>query len=430
MAEFSAHSISRRWRARDAGERSTQLMLIGFSLAGLPTAGFVDPEDPLLQTTPKPRALTAEAQIRSLDWLQRAALGLIARSAPSGWQYGLAADMAATPRQLDEPFLVARPGDEVGSDADRLLANIATFSSARSAVALMNMSLADDDELVRTVAAAVLHSLGRTREETVQAVLQAARDSVVATVSALGGLVVGKPGVDYSAGDESGTDDHAEADSKDGPPDDSVDDARGACSVMVHGTFARLTSAKKRWYDPGSDLSMHVRRHASRNLYAGRDYVRWTAGFSDVARAQGTTDLLTWCARHGLDALDTVYAHSHGGNVVLDAIERGLRVKLLVLMHVPVIERSAQSWSAIERNVGRALDLRTARDLVVAADRLHRKANHLPLSENRTPQLPWIHRPRRSALYLLDTSHKRFVQLKTWQKNAVANDVRFAWLMA
>jgi hypothetical protein len=68
--------------------------------------------------------------------------------------------------------------------------------------------------------------------------------------------------------------------------------------------------------------------------------------------------------------------------------------------------------------------------LVVAADRLHRKVNRLPLSENRLPQLPWVHQPQRSVLHLFDTSHRRFIQLKTWRKNAIANDVQSAWRLA
>ena len=430
MAEADDSGVARLWSDRAAEERGTQLMLIGYALSGLPPAGFVGPEDPLLQATPLPRPLTTEARTRSLDWLRQAALGLRPRPAPSGSQYGLAAD------QTPQEYILTRPlGDvpsefDVPSTANRLLANIASFSSARSAVTLLTESLRDADELVRTVAAAVLHSLGRTDEETVQVILQTARRSSNATVSAIGSVIL-----DASTGPDE-TEDDVDADHDDVADDgnrspDAADNSDpGSCSVMLHGTFARLTSAQKRWYAPSSPLSKHVRSYASRNLYAGQDYPRWTAGLSDAARAQGTADLLRWCARYGLSALDTVYAHSHGGNVVLDAIEQGLRVKLLVLLHVPVIERSARTWLRIERNVGRVLDLRTGRDLVVAADRLHRKVNRLPLSENRLPQLPWVHQPQRSVLHLFDTSHRRFIQLKTWRKNAIANDVQSAWRLA
>lgn len=430
MAEASDSGVARLWSDRAAEERSTQLMLIGYALSGLAPAGFVDPEDPLLRATPLPRPLTAEAQTRSLDWLRQAALGLLPRPVSSESQYGLVADQTPQenilPRSVGEvPYKF-----EVPPTANRLLSNIASFSSARSAVTLLSESLRDADELVRTVAAAVLHSLGRTDDETVQVILRTSRRSGDATVSAIGSVISGTyTGSDEVADDvDSDHDDVAYDDNE--PPGPGADDDLRSCSVMLHGTFARLTSAQKRWYAPSSPLSKHVRSHASRNLYAGQDYPRWTAGFSDAARAQGTADLLKWCASHGLNAFDTVYAHSHGGNVVLDAIEQGLRVKLLVLLHVPVIERSTSTWSTIEQNVGRVLDLRTGRDLVVAADRLHRKVNGLPLSENRLPQLPWVHQPRRSVAHLFDTSHRRFIQLKTWRKNAIANDVQSAWRLA
>lgn len=430
MAEAGDSGVARLWSDRAAEERSTQLMLIGYALSDLAPAGFVDPEDPLLRATPLPRPLTTEAQTRSLDWLRRAALGLLPRPVSSSSPYELAAD------QTPQEYILTRPVGavpyEVGVSptANRLLANIASFSSARSAVTLLSESLRDADEVVRTVAAAVLHSLGRTEEETVLVVLQTARRSLDATVSAIGSVIFGtSTGPDEIADDvDADHDDVADDDNESPSPGDNDDS--WSCSVMLHGTFARLTSAQKRWYAPSSPLSKHVRSYASRNLYAGQDYPRWTAGFSDAARAQGTADLLKWCAQHGLNAFDTVYAHSHGGNVILDAIEQGLRVKLLVLLHVPVIERSTRTWSTIEQNVGRVLDLRTGRDLVVAADRLHRQVNRLPLSENRLPQLPWVHQPQRSVLHLFDTSHRRFIQLKTWHKNAIANDVQSAWRLA
>jgi hypothetical protein len=430
MAEADDSEVAKLWSDRAAEERSTQLMLIGYALSGLAPAGFVDPEDPLLRATPLPRPLTTEAQTRSLDWLRQAALGLLPRPVSSGSPYNLAAD------QTPQEYILVRPlGDnpsefDIPPTANRLLGNIASFSSARSAVTLLSESLRDADEVVRTVAAAVLHSLGRTEEEAVQVILQTARRSSDATASAIGSVILGtSTGSDETADDlNEERDDVADDDNE--SPASGADNDSGSCSVMLHGTFARLTSQQRRWYAPSSPLSNHVRSHASRDLYAGQDYPRWAAGFSDAARAQGTADLLKWCARHGLSALDTVYAHSHGGNVVLDAIEQGLRVKLLVLLHVPVIERSTRTWSTIEQNVGRVLDLRTGRDLVVAADRLHRKANRLPLSENRLPQLPWVHQPQRSVLHLFDTSHRRFIQLKTWRRNAIANDVRSAWLLA
>lgn len=138
-----------------------------------------------------------------------------------------------------------------------------------------------------------------------------------------------------------------------------------SASLLVHGTFARLGST---WWRPGSAFFTYIKSNVSANLYDKSDYFRWTGRYSGDARGMGAEDFTTWVRRKQVE-LDTVFAHSHGGNVVLDAAADGVRMRLLTLLSVPARKRSASQWAAITRNVGRVFALRVRCDVVVLCDR-------------------------------------------------------------
>ncbi|WP_238006413.1 hypothetical protein KZZ52_15865 [Dactylosporangium sp. AC04546] len=140
----------------------------------------------------------------------------------------------------------------------------------------------------------------------------------------------------------------------------------GPASMIAHGTWSRLRGT---WWRPGGDLFTYLRGGASPELYAKSDYFRWSSAYDKAARIAAAADLKTWLAARRLDGLETVYAHSHGGNVVLEAAANGVRVSLLVLLSVPARRRTAAEWSAIRRNTGRIVSLRVACDVVVLVDR-------------------------------------------------------------
>ncbi|MDB6427715.1 hypothetical protein [Curtobacterium sp. 20TX0008] len=468
MAEMDAvhGDVPPLWVARSEQERATQLLIMGVALATRATRrdldddpreerlkGILDEGDPLVSATPLPGPLTEEASTRSLDWLRRAALGRPLRRAGGT---GPARKTSVELNEGDELPFIAQLADRRTidhDDAERLLLNIDKRSSARAAIALLTESLRDPAEEVRAVAAAILQMLGRTQDavvlQTLAETVDSANDSVLNLLQYVGDTMTDSRGLDAS---QDGTNKAAltqptaampDTTDDTGGPDDERTEAVGAresddeeldkqedgdrtTSIMVHGTFARLTTDTRRWYDPHSDFSGHVRGGASDNLFAGRDYVRWSGHLTDQARSDGTHKLLRWCERRSIEQLDTVYAHSHGGNVVLDAIEAGLKAKLLVLLHVPVIDRTEQSWATIEQNVGRILDLRTARDWVVTADRLWRAHNKATPSRNYMPDRPWIENPR-GPVFALEVSHVRYVQLDTWESLRLCEDVRDAW---
>lgn len=137
-------------------------------------------------------------------------------------------------------------------------------------------------------------------------------------------------------------------------------------SLCVHGTWARHRSS---WWRPGTAFHDYIRTNVASDLYNGDDHFRWTGGYSGGARAAAAHDLGTWLAQHDVDELNFAFAHSHGGNVVLDAASTGMAsAALLVLLHVPAIERTAATWTSIQGQIRRIVCLRTRFDFVVALD--------------------------------------------------------------
>ena len=132
-------------------------------------------------------------------------------------------------------------------------------------------------------------------------------------------------------------------------------------SVLVNGTFARW---KGRWWRPGGSFHAYIKSDVSKDLYGGGDYFRWPGGYTDDSRHAGAEDLVRWCNAKGVDTLDTVYAHSHGGSVVMLATRLGLRVRQLVLLSVPVHAHLLADWAM----VGRAVSFRARFDPVVLLD--------------------------------------------------------------
>ncbi|WP_155828523.1 hypothetical protein [Gordonia hirsuta] len=158
-------------------------------------------------------------------------------------------------------------------------------------------------------------------------------------------------------------------------PDEAedADDGEEDVSFTLHGTWRRLTIPS--WYRPGEPLHGHIRNCVSPELYVGADYPRWSGGYSDIDRAQGARMLLDWVQRRrGSLEVEAIYAHSHGGNVALEAAAQGLKVKMLVLLHVPPRPRSGTEWAAIRSNVERTMVYRVHQDLIVLADVIYVRA--------------------------------------------------------
>lgn len=223
-----------------------------------------------------------------------------------------------------------------------------------AAATLVHLGLAARTPATRVAAATQVPYISGDANPAVMAILREAlgsTDEVVAEMAAAGLARLSSGAAPVSR--------HGER-----PPGQKV--VTGPSSMIAHGTWSRLRST---WWRPGGDLFTYLSGDASPELYAESDYFRWSSAYDRAARTAAAEDLKTWLAARRLDGLDTVYAHSHGGNVMLEAAASGVRVKLLVLLSVPAHQRTAAQWAAIRGNASRIVSLRVACDLVVLADR-------------------------------------------------------------
>jgi len=246
-----------------------------------------------------------------------------------------------------------------------------TFDRTRSplsALAIINMSLWSKDEVQRVCAAACLAS-GIRGSSTAKAILETAvlsHNPLLANIAtAAGGISSGGPSRAFY-----------------GFPRPTPEEAAvgvnyiKSTSLTVHGTWARLD--EDRWYAPGSELHSLLRGEVSPNLFVQDGYFRWSGGYSKSAREDGAWDFALWKRTKDVGSIDTVYAHSHGGNVALSAIAKGERVRLLVLLHTPIVPRSKGEWARIRRNLGRVVVMRSRLDLVMLADGLRTRSTLRP----------------------------------------------------
>jgi hypothetical protein len=194
----------------------------------------------------------------------------------------------------------------------------------------------------------------------------------------------------------------------------------GPTSTPIHGTWGLVTDTG--WHKPGSPLHSHLRSTVTANLYDEDTYYFWSGEYSSQARADGARDLVTW--RDVVSAtswLDTVYAHSHGGNVALDALAAGQRIKMLVLLHTPAIHRSDEEWETIRRNVGGVIAMRTRMDLVVLGDSLRSAQNRVKFDPRKLPHFPVVGHWKHKDAWL---SHSHFISVDNWRDEDLSDIVR------
>lgn len=190
-------------------------------------------------------------------------------------------------------------------------------------------------------------------------------------------------------------------------------------SVCIHGTWARHSFAP--WYASGSELHKHIRETCTPDLFNGREHFRWTGGYSEEERREAAEDFVPWKASQYIAEVDTIFAHSHGGNVALNRIADGEQVKLLVLLHTPVTKRPDDEWRRIAGNVGRVLVMRSRADKVMLADQLASGSSMQPpkhLLPHRLVKGHWVH--RESWFH-----HDYYLRREVWERFGIDSDIRF-----
>jgi hypothetical protein len=181
-------------------------------------------------------------------------------------------------------------------------------------------------------------------------------------------------------------------------------------STPIHGTWGLVTDTG--WHRPGSPLHTHLRSTATLNLYNDPTYFMWSGEYSEPGRAAGAADLARWRnVVSDTDWLDTVFAHSHGGNVALNHLAAGNHIKMLVLLHTPAIQRSDEEWATIRSNVDGVIAMRTRMDLVVLADSLRHFENRLTFNPSKLPHFPVVGHWKDRDAWL---SHSHFVTVDNW----------------
>jgi hypothetical protein len=277
-----------------------------------------------------------------------------------------------------------------------LWSRIHETSSPNDALALLNVSLYSEHEIVRVAAAAALAPI----VDGIWPYLESVLDD--------GCLTVGDTARLLSAHSLATLNPEHPAlaalfppDLEEGPPEPV------RTSIMIHGTFARMNSD---WYKPGSAFHRYLKRQVSADLYSGDDYFRWDGRYNDASRRLGASDLGEWLTEHHVRSLDTVFAHSHGGNLALAAIANGVIVRLLVLISVPAKRRTSEEWESIFSNVGRVVSLRARFDLVIYADRSPQRF-HARVRQLLPPGL-WF-------------SHGALLKPKIWKRHRLPNEIAY-----
>jgi hypothetical protein len=302
-------------------------------------------------------AAPAEAEPPPLEDDEREQLGIPATVFDLAAERGTRIDLDFVRESVGPEMLAARaPGGPPAAAAavareaaPRLAERLLAEPNPVNAAALIDASLASEDELVRVAAAAaevevaLEHQLG----EPLAVLARGARstDPLVRDIAATS-LAKVEPG-------------HPQLVELIRPGPASAEGEPAETSLLIHGTWARNNA----WWQPGGGFHTFVRTNVDPNLYSAADRFEWSGGWSDAARALAGLELVAWAQGHGVGCLD-VFAHSHGGSVAMLA-STALDIGRMVLLSCPV------HWHKYRPNfarVQRTISIRVRGDLVILAD--------------------------------------------------------------
>jgi hypothetical protein len=156
------------------------------------------------------------------------------------------------------------------------------------------------------------------------------------------------------------------------PPDAGPATPPGALvvSTMIHGTWGW----KGDWWRPRGDFHEYILRNHRSNLYSRGAKFSWSGAYRDVHREVASSDFLEWAYDVAPNGLQTVFAHSYGGEVAARAVVRGARINELVLLSAPVTNHV----EAATRCDLRVVDVRLRFDPVLALARSRQRIPDRP----------------------------------------------------
>lgn len=130
-------------------------------------------------------------------------------------------------------------------------------------------------------------------------------------------------------------------------------------STMIHGTWGW----KGEWWRPqeGPFHSYILQNHRP-NLYSRGAKFSWSGAYSDNQRAIAARDFVEWAYDVAPHGIQSVFAHSYGGEVAARAAVAGARIHELVLLSTPATKHV---YAAAESGL-RIVDIRLRFDPVLA----------------------------------------------------------------
>lgn len=375
--------------------------------------------DPLLsQPIAGIDAFTADSP--EAKWSRAAQLLILARQLAGSETSAIAEARAATPEKsadedaLGTPTVRPLPHDsrvphatgQLRSTPGQLWTAVNISGDPYSAVTLLLSQLDDPSEIARVSAAASLIAID-TETERARATLTKIRGFSSSTARAMTALALGSTALASAV--------------RPAKPLTEPPRATGEVSIGIAGTFGRWRSPQ---LTPGGALFALLEKELSPDLYSdAKSYYRWTGGYSEAARQDAATDLERWLATSGsARPLDSVYAHSHGGNVALNAVTLGVPIAFLLLIDTPALHRKSADWSEINGRVGRAVSLRSRLDLVLLLDSVLNGGAGGPGSDGIDFDAAFDCRVLSPPVWF---SHTAMLRPATWQKYGLVDEIRY-----
>lgn len=144
-----------------------------------------------------------------------------------------------------------------------------------------------------------------------------------------------------------------------GPSGGSMPTPPGALvvSTMVHGT----RGWKGDWWRPKGGFHQFIAHNHRPNLYGRGARFSWSGAYSQSQRIIAAEDLVDWTQEVAPNGLQSVFAHSYGGEVAAMAAMAGASTQELVLLSAP----ATGFVNAAVGSVARVIDVRLPLDPVL-----------------------------------------------------------------
>ena len=148
-------------------------------------------------------------------------------------------------------------------------------------------------------------------------------------------------------------------------------------STMIHGTWSFMGD----WWRPRvGDFHRFIGERYRPNLYSGGAHFHWSGNYNERHRAKAAEYFAEWVADRSPAGIQSVFAHSYGGEIAARALNNGTPIHQLVLLSTPV---TSHVKAATESNAP-VVDIRLPFDPVLA---LARRRQRIPRRDNVTEVL-------------------------------------------